>query len=223
MPISCDSAACGVYVIRGPGGIYVGSTVKFKQRAFSHASALKHGKHGNPALQRDYAKYGPDAFRFEPVLTCDIATARAVERDTIRAIVGPGCYNVPEHPPNTTGMKLSDEHKRKLSKIMRESPANVAALAKGRARRAENDARRRAAGLPTRDYSAESMANLAVGAAVAREALMAKSAARTAAVAALRAQGLRTGQIASALGISRSCVQRHVNGLPRRAKREAGL
>lgn len=45
-------------------GIYIGSTVDFRQRWQSHGSLLRRGLHGNPHLQSAWDLYGEAAFEF---------------------------------------------------------------------------------------------------------------------------------------------------------------
>ncbi len=58
---------CGVYIIRckKSGKKYVGSTVNFYVGMQKRRSALVRGEHRNKPLQRDWDKYGEDAFSFE--------------------------------------------------------------------------------------------------------------------------------------------------------------
>jgi group I intron endonuclease len=53
------------------GRIYVGSTVRFKLRAYSHKNNLENNRHTNTFLQNDWNKCGSDAFVFEVLLVVD--------------------------------------------------------------------------------------------------------------------------------------------------------
>lgn len=59
----------GVYKITNlsNGRIYIGSTVRFKQRAMSHRNDLLMNRHLNRFLQNDFNKCGSDNFLFEVV------------------------------------------------------------------------------------------------------------------------------------------------------------
>ena len=65
--------AMGVYQIRNliSGKVYVGSTVHFRDRKYSHFKELRDGGHGNSRLQAAFDKYGENAFVFEPVEIID--------------------------------------------------------------------------------------------------------------------------------------------------------
>lgn len=47
------------------GRIYIGSTYRFKKRAYLHKNDLVKGRHKNTFLQNDFSKCGEDAFLFE--------------------------------------------------------------------------------------------------------------------------------------------------------------
>ena len=51
--------------ITGQG--YIGETIRFEGRVYSHQYNLKAGRHPNSLLQKDYDKYGADAFEFSMV------------------------------------------------------------------------------------------------------------------------------------------------------------
>jgi hypothetical protein len=46
------------------GYIYIGETIRFRERGKDHKRHLKSGRHDNSLLQKDYDKYGADAFEF---------------------------------------------------------------------------------------------------------------------------------------------------------------
>ena len=63
-----DHLLFGVYRIKNKfnNKVYVGSTVtSFEKRWGEHTYSLNLGKHANYKLQRDWRKYGPNAFIFE--------------------------------------------------------------------------------------------------------------------------------------------------------------
>jgi len=49
------------------GHIYIGETIRFKLREKEHKQKLKAGRHPNSLLQKDYDKYGADAFEFSMI------------------------------------------------------------------------------------------------------------------------------------------------------------
>lgn len=62
----------GVYRIisKIDGRFYIGSSNNCERRFKEHRSDLTLKKHHSPALQNAYNKYGPDAFRFEIIVSC---------------------------------------------------------------------------------------------------------------------------------------------------------
>lgn len=58
------------------GKVYVGSSERPKERRWHHFSSLRHGRHDNAHLQKDFLIYGEFSFRFEIIMECD-----ASERD----------------------------------------------------------------------------------------------------------------------------------------------
>ena len=65
--------AMGVYQIRNliSGKIYIGSTVHFRDRKYSHFKELRSGTHHSSRLQAAFNKYGENAFVFEPIEIVD--------------------------------------------------------------------------------------------------------------------------------------------------------
>jgi group I intron endonuclease len=64
----------GVYLITcsGNGKKYIGSTKNsFEQRRRNHWTALARGKHGNPALQNSWNKWGEETFSWEILVECE--------------------------------------------------------------------------------------------------------------------------------------------------------
>ncbi|HLJ80797.1 MAG TPA: GIY-YIG nuclease family protein [Ktedonobacterales bacterium] len=60
----------GVYVIRSASSarVYVGATrCRLSARLVAHWSALRHGRHPNQALQREWDRTGGESFAFEVV------------------------------------------------------------------------------------------------------------------------------------------------------------
>jgi group I intron endonuclease len=73
-----DSA---VYAIRNlvTGKVYVGSSIKVKERFATHKRSLGRGHHGNEYLQRAWNKYGASGFVFEILERC--AASVRLERE----------------------------------------------------------------------------------------------------------------------------------------------
>ena len=57
----------GIYKIRNliNNKIYIGSTINFRQRWYTHKTLLTNNKHPNSHLQNAWNKYGPANFVFE--------------------------------------------------------------------------------------------------------------------------------------------------------------
>ena len=65
---------CAVYGIRNKynGRMYVGSSKNLKNRILRHFSMLRNGTHKNRKIQKDFNRYGEDAFE---VVTLSLATS----------------------------------------------------------------------------------------------------------------------------------------------------
>jgi len=65
--------APGIYALmnNANGMWYIGSSCKLRKRANEHISDLRANRHGNRHLQRAFAKYGEDTFKFLLVEYCD--------------------------------------------------------------------------------------------------------------------------------------------------------
>jgi len=63
--------------------IYVGQTSTGRQRWNDHKYRLRNGIHPTPQLQKDWDKWGKDAFRFNIVeeLPCDLNTEQLLEKE----------------------------------------------------------------------------------------------------------------------------------------------
>lgn len=62
----------GIYAIENArtGQLYVGQSVKARQRVLQHFGYLRKGKHQNPHLQRSFDKHGADAFVGRTIVIC---------------------------------------------------------------------------------------------------------------------------------------------------------
>lgn len=109
--------ASGVYTIRNTvnGREYVGSAVAFRYRWNKHRSELSRGVHSNIKLQRAWAKYGPSAFTFSPLLICARRDLLFYEQRALDALAP--FYNIARKAGNLLGLKrppFTPEHKAKL-------------------------------------------------------------------------------------------------------------
>ena len=137
----CDS---GVYSITNKcnGKIYVGSSVKIKQRWRGHISDLNKNKHKNIHLQRSWNKYGSDNFSFDIIGNChpdQVLKLEQINIDKLNVCDVRYGYNISPKAQNCLGIKrrpetilkireaklknpirywkdkkLSDDHKRKI-------------------------------------------------------------------------------------------------------------
>ena len=105
----------GVYKITNKvnGHSYIGSSVDIHKRWIAHRWYLNLHKSHNVAFQRAWEKYGEESFSFSILLICDRVNTTLYEQIYLD-------YYKPEYNiaidalcPNK-GMKLSDEHKRKI-------------------------------------------------------------------------------------------------------------
>jgi group I intron endonuclease len=111
----------GVYQWRNvPNGkVYVGSaSVSLRQRRKCHRGLLNTGRHPNRHLQRAWVKYGEAAFAFEVLELCppdQCVPREQVWMDTLRAADQRFGYNLAAVAGSNRGMKLSAEHRARLS------------------------------------------------------------------------------------------------------------
>jgi group I intron endonuclease len=129
---SLESMA-GIYAISNlrNGHFYVGSARSIGRRARQHRHELARGKHPNVHLQRSWNKYGPDAFRWEPVAVLEVADLHATEQRLLDALVGrPDCYNIcPTPTAGMAGRRHTAESRAKMAASQRgkkQSPETVA-------------------------------------------------------------------------------------------------
>ena len=112
--------AAGVYEIRNTldDKVYIGSSVHIGKRLAAHRCALKRGGHYSAHMQAAWNKHGGENFAFKPLLIC-------AERDLLfyeQRLIDGFKANDPAHGYNkrpvaasNAGMKLSEEHKRKIA------------------------------------------------------------------------------------------------------------
>lgn len=113
-----------IYRIRNVanGKFYLGSSVRHRVRFQTHRRQLRKGTHHCPPLQRAWAKYGEDCFKFEVVEQVEEGTCHlAVEARWLDEHHGqPLCYNVSKHPfALWLGLKHSEEAKAKVSRAQK--------------------------------------------------------------------------------------------------------
>ena len=100
MPYATD--IIGVYKIVNTvtGHCYIGQSQRVKKRMHEHFRLLRAGKHINPKLQRAFAKYGEQAFKWSLEVQCEsVNDLDAVEESFLcgRAYFEePNCYNIAE-------------------------------------------------------------------------------------------------------------------------------
>jgi len=106
---------------------YVGSSVNLKNRKKAHFIDLKKGKHCNNYLQKSYDKYGSDNFKWEIIENIEFNENKELLKQNLlekeqywinKLIIKDGKnigYNICLRAGSCLGIKLSDEHKKKLS------------------------------------------------------------------------------------------------------------
>jgi group I intron endonuclease len=72
----------GVYQIKCiiNNKIYIGSSMRIKERWSRHKSNLRRGYHSNKVLQRDWNNYGEENFEFSVLERCPIEKLHAYEQ-----------------------------------------------------------------------------------------------------------------------------------------------
>lgn len=106
----------GIYQIQSkikPERIYIGSAIDIHSRIQKHMSELKRGKHGNSRLQNHANKYGIDDLVVKIIEPCLLGFLLVREQyyiDTLNPY-----FNICKVAGNTTGIKFSDEAKKKIS------------------------------------------------------------------------------------------------------------
>ena len=98
---------------------YIGSAVKLNRRKREHLSLLHNGKHGNRHLQNTYDKWGEEVFIFRVIAYVEDKNLLVdIEDQWIKKYKPSGVlYNIREEANSNLGIKLSEESKKKISKI----------------------------------------------------------------------------------------------------------
>ena len=109
----------GVYQIELNGKLYIGSTSQsFEKRWGKHLYDLRKGAHHSRYLQRSFNKYGEDELKFSVLeITEDQNECIPLEQKYLDEISPQ--YNHCKTAGSTLGVRLSDEHKEKLSKALK--------------------------------------------------------------------------------------------------------
>lgn len=131
---------CGIYEIRNTanGKRYIGSSVSFRGRRFSHWSVARSGKHHSQHLQNAWNIYGEAAFVFKPILFCSTENLIMYEELCI-SLLKPE-YNMCPVAGSCLGHKHTPESRKKMSDKQRgrrhsiEHVANQAASTRGQKR-----------------------------------------------------------------------------------------
>lgn len=108
----------GIYKIQSkikPDRIYIGSATKIKDRWRGHRFDLKNNKHHSLKLQRHYNKYGIDDLEFSIISSCDKDQLLSMEQFFIDSM--DPYFNCCPVAGNCLGRKVSEETKKKMSKI----------------------------------------------------------------------------------------------------------
>lgn len=138
MSLKRASIDSGIYQIVNTvnGKRYIGSATDMHSRWNGHRARLRKGNHHSAYLQKSWAKHGPESFRFERLLLCEVADLLLFEQAAIDA--GNPEYNAVRFAGSTLGFKLSPETKAKIAaravgrKRSPESVAKGSAAATGR-------------------------------------------------------------------------------------------
>lgn len=114
------AATAGVYEIRNTlnNKVYVGSSVNVKRRLAAHRQHLRRGQHATAHLQASWAKHGEAAFEFKQLIVCDKKDVLFYEQrimDGFKSNQKEFGYNKRIVVETCAGMKLTDEHKAKIS------------------------------------------------------------------------------------------------------------
>jgi group I intron endonuclease len=75
----------GVYEIKNTvtGRVYIGQSITIQARIANHFASLSRGKHFNQLLQKEYRKYGPDAFSYRIVAILEKSELKIIEMDLV--------------------------------------------------------------------------------------------------------------------------------------------
>jgi len=109
----------GIYIISNTknGHCYIGQTTNLRKRFTEHKAMLRGNYHPNQPLQRAWNKHGEKYFKFSILERCKVSDLDEREQHFLNIYMPKGiCYNISRNVEATTrGLKLSEEHKHKLS------------------------------------------------------------------------------------------------------------
>jgi group I intron endonuclease len=114
----------GVYQIKNSVNdkIYIGSSVNIYNRAYTHETKLEKKKHSNQHLENSYHKYGFDKFQFSVIEYCHVDNITEREQYYIDKMSPE--YNKREIAQNNTGVRKSEETRKKISESLKERYKN---------------------------------------------------------------------------------------------------
>ena len=106
--------ASGIYRIQSKvnNKIYIGSSINFKSRKYSHFKSLKNKKHTNKHLQNHVNKYGIDDFQFSILEYCP--KDKLIEREQYYIDTLNPEFNICKIAKSCLGVIRSEETKRKI-------------------------------------------------------------------------------------------------------------
>ncbi len=112
----------GVYQIELDNKKYIGSTTqKFNKRWYHHLYELRKGNHPNRHLQNAYNKYGEETLKFSIIEVVETPEEVIIVEQKYLDELKPE-YNILPMAGISSGRKLSDETKRKMSEISKGKP-----------------------------------------------------------------------------------------------------
>lgn len=101
--------------------IYIGSAKNISKRFSDHLSRLRHNKHNNKLLQKEFNEYGESKFLFEVVEKCvekDIFVKEQYYLDTLQPFGDKG-YNILYKVDGWSGYKHNEDMKKYMSEKMK--------------------------------------------------------------------------------------------------------
>mgnify|MGYP000066500154 CR=1 FL=1 len=110
----------GIYQIRNliNDKKYIGSTNNFSNRFSSHKRFLRKNRHVNQHLQNAWNEHGEGNFEFEILEVVDVDNLLMIEQQYIDRYWSLNVLynknNIADKPPNRSGIKLTDKHKRNI-------------------------------------------------------------------------------------------------------------
>lgn len=97
------------------GDFYIGSSVDFGFRKWSHLNDLRLNKHHSPILQNSYNKHGEDKFKFE-ILETFSSPETLIAREQFYIDTLKPRYNISQVAGSTLGLKHSEQARLNMSK-----------------------------------------------------------------------------------------------------------